>query len=216
MDNRKKTLIKVGAIMALVLIGIAAYYITNNYFFVETEDARISGDIAKINAQITGKLVSSDLEEGTTVKKDQIVARQEAPNLTDTGLETTLLRSPIDGVVIKKQGVIGEIATAGSTIGMVINPKALYVLANIDETKLGKLKEGQLVDVKIDAYPGKKFIGHVSQIGEAANSTFSLLASSSSGNFTKVVQKVAVKVAIDAGQFTLRPGTNAVIKIHVH
>lgn len=215
MDNRKKTLIKVGTVMAVILIAIVGYYVSNSYLYVTTEDAKVTADIAKITAQMTGKLVSSELEEGMVVAKDQIVARQEVPNLSDTSIEQSLFRSPIDGVLIKKQGQIGEIVTAGQTLGMVIDPKQIYILANIEETKLGKVHEGQTVDVSIDEFGSQKWKGKVTQIGEAANSTFALLSSNSSGAFTKVVQKASVHISIDAGDIQLRPGTNAIVKIHI-
>lgn len=215
MDKRKSTLIKVGTVMAVVLLAIVGYYVSNSYFYVTTEDAKVTADLAKITAQVTGKMVSSELEEGMVVAKDQILARQEVPNLADTALEQSLLRSPIDGIVVKKQGQVGEVITAGQTIGMVIDPNQLYILANIEETKVGKVKEGQVVDVTIDEFGSKKIKGKVTQIGEAANSTFALLSSSSSGSFTKVVQKIAVHIVLDSTNLPIRPGTNAIIKIHI-
>lgn len=215
MDKRKKTLLMVSGIMVVALTAVALYYGINNYFYVSTEDARVTGDIARINAQITGKLVSCDLEEGITVHKDQIVARQEAPNQTDTALEQSLLRSPIDGVVIKKQGVTGEIISTGQAVGMVVDPAKLYIVANIEETKLSHIRVGNQVDVTVDQYDGKKWVGKVSLIGEAANSAFALIPSSGSGTFTKVVQKVPIHIAVDTKDSRLRPGTNAVVKIHI-
>ncbi len=216
MDKRKKTLIMVSGIMICALVAIALYYGINNYLYISTEDAKVTGDIARINAQITGKLVSSDLEEGMTVHKDQIVARQEAPNQADTSLEQSLLRSPIDGIVIKKQGVVGEVTSSGQAVGMVIDPKQLYIVANIEETKLSSIQVGETVDVSIDQYGGKKWPGKVTLIGEASNSAFALISSAGSGTFTKVVQKVPVRIAVDTGDLRLRPGTNAVVKIHIH
>jgi multidrug resistance efflux pump len=215
MDKRKKTLLLVCGIMIVALTAIVLYYGINNYLYISTEDARTTGDIARINAQISGKLVSCDLEEGMAVHKDQIVARQEAPNQTDTALEQNLLRAPIDGVVIKKQGLVGEAISLGQTVGMVVDPDKLYIVANIEETKLSKIRVGNKVDVAIDQYGGKKWVGKVSLIGEAANSTFSLIPAASSGTFTKVVQKVPVRIAIDTKGAQLRPGTNAVVKIHI-
>ncbi len=215
MEKRKKLLVLIGAAFAAVLVGIVVIFTMNNYLYVSTEDARVTGDIVKINSQISGKLVSSVLEEGMTVHKDQIVARIETANLPDQSIEQTLLRAPIDGVVIKKQGTVGEITSAGQTMGMVIDPDKLYISANIEETDLNKLKVGQEVDVKIDQYKGSKWTGTVASIGEATNSTFSLLSSSGS-TFTKVVQKVPVRIALSEEEVKLRPGTNATVKIHIH
>lgn len=215
MDKRKKLLIGIGTAFATVIAGIVIIFTMNSYLYVSTEDARVTADIVRINSQMSGKLVSSELEEGMTVHKDQILARIETANIPDQSIEQTLLRAPIDGVIIKKQGTVGEITSAGQTLGMVVDPDQLYVSANIEETDLNKLKIGQVVDVKIDQYKGAKWKGTLTSIGEATNSTFSLLSSSGS-TFTKVVQKVPVRIALNSDTVKLRPGTNATVKIHIH
>lgn len=214
MEKRKKILVALGGMLAVTLFAVLVYFTLSSYLYVTTEDAKVAGDIVRINSQISGKLVSSTLEEGMHVERDQIVARIENANISDQGIEQTLLRAPIDGIVIKKQGTVGEITSAGQTMGMVIDPDQLYISANIEETDLSKLKEGQLVDVKIDQYKGKKWEGKITLIGEASNSAFSLLSSSGS-TFTKVVQKVPVRIALNTSGVKLRPGTNATVKIHI-
>lgn len=215
MDKRKRMLLMISAVMAVVLVGIIGYYVITGMLYVTTEDARVSGDIGRINAQSAGKLADVDIEEGQSVWKDQIVGRQESPGMGDQTLEQTLLRSPMDGVVIKKQGVVGEFLSTGQTFAMVVNPQKLYVVANVEETKLGRVRVGQPVDVKLDQYGGKTFRGKVSLIGQASNSTFALIPTSGGSTFTKVVQKVPVRIALDYGEARVLPGTNAVVKIHV-
>lgn len=214
MEKRKKILVGLGGMLAVTLLAIIVYFTLNSYLYVATEDARVAGDIVRINSQISGKLVSSSLEEGMHVKRDQIVARIENANVSDQSIEQTLLRAPIDGIVIKKQGTVGEITSTGQTMGMVIDPDQLYISANIEETDLNKLQVGQIVDVKIDQYKGQKWEGKITLIGEASNSAFSLLTSSGS-TFTKVVQKVPVHIALNTSDVKLRPGTNATVKIHI-
>lgn len=215
MDKRKKMLMTVSAVMAVVMVGIIAYYGINNALYVSTEDSKVSGDIARINAQMQGKLVALDVAEGDRVYRDQIVGRQEAPGQSDTGLEQSLLRSPMDGVVIKKQGVPGEILSSGQAVAMVVDPAQLYVVANIEETKLDRIAVGQPVDVTIDQFGKKKWPGKVTLIGQASNSTFALISTAGGSTFTKVVQKVPVRIAVDTGTLQLLPGTNAVVRIHV-
>ena len=77
-----------------------------------------------------------------------------------------------------------------------VDPQKLYITANIEETEVKKLKSGQNVDIKIDEFDGLAFQGKVESIGKASNSAFSLFPSSSSGTFTKVVQKVPVKIEL--------------------
>lgn len=215
MDKRKKMLMIVLATMAVIMVAIVAYYGINNALYVSTEDARVSGDIARVNAQMQGKLAALEVVEGDRVYRDQIVGRQEAPGMSDAGLEQSILRSPIDGVVVKKQGVPGEIISTGQAVAMVVDPAKLYVVANIEETKLGRIRPGQTVDVVIDQFGKKKWSGKVTLIGQASNSTFALISTAGGSTFTKVVQKVPVRIAVDTGGQQLLPGTNAVVRIHV-
>lgn len=215
MDKRKKMLVSVLAVMAVVMLSIVEYYVYNNTFYVSTEDAHVSGDIAKVNAQIQGKLVELDVVEGEKVYKDQIIGRLESPNQTDSGIEQTLLRAPIDGTVIKKQGVTGEILSPGQTVVMVVDPSSLYLVANIKETQLNRIALGQEVDVTLDQFGNQKWSGKVSLIGQASNSTFSLISTSGGSTFTKVVQNVPIRVTVDTNGAQLVQGTNAEVKIHV-
>jgi len=215
MDKRKKMLLMISSVMGVILLGIVIYYVVTGALYVSTEDASVSGDIGHVTALSSGKLADVDMEEGQQVFKDEIVARQETPGTADASLEQTLLRSPMDGVVLKKQGVPGEIFVPGQTLALLVDPSKLYIVANIEETKLARVKVGQPVDVTIDQYGGYKFKGKVSLIGQASNSTFALIPTSGGSTFTKVVQKVPVRIAIDYGHADLMPGTNAVVKIHV-
>jgi multidrug resistance efflux pump len=98
---------------------------------------------------------------------------------------------------------------------MMIDPKKLYISANIEETKVGRVQPNQVVDITIDQFKGEKLSGKVKFVGEAANSAFSLLPTSTSGTFTKVVQRVPVKIGFDQHADKFLPGTNAVVKIHI-
>jgi multidrug resistance efflux pump len=214
-EKRKALLFTILALMLVSLAGIGVYYWYNKTYFVSTEDATVTGDLVKVSPQTSGRLLEFNMEEGDTVIKDQIMGRQEVINLSDAGIDQSVIRAPIDGIIIKKQCTVGEIESAGQTLAMMIDPKKLYINANIEETELGRVKNGQAVDISIDQFKGEKFTGRVKFVGQAANSTFSLLPSSTSGTFTKVVQKIPVKIEFDqhAGKFL--PGTNAVVKIHI-
>lgn len=216
MNGKRKLIITaVLALMLVVIAGVGIYYWYENTYYVSTEDARVSGDIVKVAPQITGKLLEFNVEEGQSVVRGQILGRQEMLNLPDTSLEMALLRSPINGVVLKKQANTGEIVSPGQALAALVDDQNLYISANIDETKVERVKVGETVDVTVDVYPDREFTGTVTSVGRAANSAFSVLPTSSGGNFTKVVQKVPVKIKIDYKDVQLAPGTNAVVKIHV-
>lgn len=214
-EKRKKLIYLILTVMIVAFSCIGGYYWYQNTFFVSTEDAAVKGDLVSVGPQISGKLMELNVEEGDTVIKDQIIARQGISNPQETNIDQTVLRAPISGIVIKKQGTVGEIISPGQTIAMIVDPAKLYVTANIEETKLGYVKQGQKVDITIDQFGKKKFTGTVNYVGQASNSTFSLLPTSTSGTFTKVIQKIPVKIELDKNDATLLPGTNAVVNIHI-
>lgn len=197
--------------------GIGYYYWYQGENYVTTEDARISGDIYRVMPKMTGKLTGLTIKEGDAVVADQIVGQQDTSNLAGSQLENSLLRAPITGTVIKTQAKEGEVVSTGQSVALVLDESKLYISANLEETEIERLKLGQKVDITLDAYPGKTLSGHLMEIGQATNSTFALLpATNTSGNFTKVTQRIPVKIAIDdTAGVHLAAGLNAEIKVHV-
>lgn len=216
MKGKRKILI-IGILLVIVVAlgSIGFYYWYENAYYVSTEDARVNADFVSVTPQISGKLLELNVDEGEKVTKNEILARQEMNNLPDTSVEQSLVRAPIDGIVVKKQGTVGELLSTGQTLITLVDPTKLYISANIEETKLEKVKVGQPVDITIDEYDSQKFSGKVKTIGEISNSAISLLPSSTSGTFTKVVQRVPIKIELDNFDEKILPGTNAVIKIHI-
>jgi multidrug resistance efflux pump len=216
--KKKAILYIVLAAMIFSLTGVTLYYWYKNSHYLDTEDARVDGTIVKISPQITGRISEMNVAEGDYVKEGAIIARQVDYQLTSgLNLDLAVIKSPIAGTVIKKIGNVGEIGAPGSPVAMVADLKSLYITANVEETKLYKVKTGQDVDFTIDSIPGVEFSGQVVSIGEATVSTFSLLPSqSTSGNFTKVVQRIPVKIGIKSYQGQrLLPGMNAIVRIYI-
>lgn len=115
-------------------------------------------------------------------------------------LEETLLRSPIDGYVVKRYVSIGEVVRPGQYIYAVYDPRDLYILVLLEETKLKGVKVGNRVLIEIDAFPDVEFEGVVKEIGRAVASKFALIPRDiTAGEFTKVVQRVPIKVEITKG-----------------
>lgn len=215
-SKRKVIMLGMLTFMMLSISGVGIYYWYNGTHFISTEDAKVNGDAFKINSQISGKLLEFNIEEGSSVEKEQIVGRQEMSGQSDSNFDTSIIRSPINGVIVKKGANAGEIVSPGQTLAYVVDPSNVYITANIEETKLNKLREGEKVDISIDKYDKKKFTGVVEFIGEASNSQFALLPNSTSANFTKVVQKVPVKIKLDKYENAkLLPGINAIVSIHI-
>jgi multidrug resistance efflux pump len=216
-EKRKKIILVIFVAMVVSIGGVILHYWYDNTYYVSTDDAKVTGDFVKVTPQISGKLLEFNIQEGDRFVKDQIIGRIEAVGMADTNIDTSLLRAPISGIIMKKQATVGEyeLSTAAPTLALMVDPEQVYISANIEETKLERISPGQLVDISIDQFDGRKFQGKVTSIGEAAISAFSLLPSTSGGTFTKVVQKVPVKINIEKTAVNLLPGTNAVIRIHV-
>lgn len=215
-ENHSKLVAVIGTVMIIALIGIVFFYWYNNKHYVATEDARVTGDLVKVSPKISGELLEFTIEEGDTVIKEQILGRVEPGTLSDNHIEQSVIRAPIDGIVVKNQGKVGEYESAGESLAMLVDPAHLYITANIEETKLGRVRPGQAVDIVIDQFSETRFTGKVKYIGQAANSCFSLLPTSTSGTFTKVVQRIPVRIEFDKCCSNLIPGTNAVVKIRVN
>jgi membrane fusion protein (multidrug efflux system) len=124
--------------------------------------------------------------------------------------------SPVNGVVDRVFVEEGEYVTPGQRLLLVHDPKRVWIDANVKETDIRKVKIGQMADVTVDAFPDKKFSGKVIAIGNAATSEFALLPTPNpSGNFTKITQRLRVRVAIDQEQNLLRPGMMVEVFIDV-
>lgn len=137
-------------------------------------------------------------------------------NEAEVALENTFLKSPFDGVVIQKVAEVGNILEAGQTALSVADADHAWISANIEETSVGLVKIGQRVHISIDE--GGELQGKISEVRSATASQFALIPSdNAAGNFTKVVQRIPVKVALEAGQGShLRVGQSVEIKIRVH
>lgn len=139
MKGKRKILI-IGILLVIVVAlgSIGFYYWYENAYYVSTEDARVNADFVSVTPQISGKLLELNVDEGDKVTKNEILARQEMNNLPDTSVEQSLVRAPIDGIIVKKQGTVGELLSTGQTLITLVDPTKLYISANIEETNLKK------------------------------------------------------------------------------
>jgi multidrug resistance efflux pump len=219
MDKKKKRLmIAIAGITVLMLASVAAYYGYMKIHYVTTDDARIDGTIVSVSTQITGKISDIYVQEGDLVRAGQNIIRQADLSLAaSANIDLAVVKSPINGTVIKKIGNVGEIGTPGYPILMLADLKNLYVTAEVDETELAKIKPKQIVDFTVDAFPGVDFTGQIISTTKATVSMFSLFPSKNTGdNFTKVVQRIPVKISINDYQgCALLPGMNATVRVHV-
>ena len=164
-------------------------------------------------ANVAGVLSKEQRVESLRGRLEEARAALTAAKLK---LDHTTVTSPIDGVVAKKVANIGEVIKVGQTIAVIVDLNNIWVEANLEETKLEHVRLGQTVDVKVDAYPGTKFTGRVVSIGAAAASEFALIPENrSAGNFTKVTQRIPIKIEVINPAYQLRPGMMVVVGIDI-
>lgn len=132
-------------------------------------------------------------------------------------LSFTRITAPIDGLVANTNVQLGDLVSAGKRLMSIVPLDQVYVDANFKETQVGPLKIGDKATITVDALPGQVFQGTVSGIAGGTGSVFSLLpADNATGNFTKIVQRVPVRIALAPeaiARHTLRPGMSVVVSI---
>ncbi|HEX8401892.1 MAG TPA: HlyD family secretion protein [Allosphingosinicella sp.] len=140
----------------------------------------------------------------------QVQAAEAALRTAKLDLERTIVRAPVDGVVGNRAVRPGQLVKSGQQLLVVVPVQASYVVANFKETQLQKMRVGQPVEIEVDAYPGLKVHGRIDSLAPASGAQFSLIPTdSASGNFTKIVQRVPVKIRVERDGFAaqlLRPG----------
>jgi len=132
-------------------------------------------------------------------------------------LSYTTVLAPASGIASKKNVQLGQLVQAGQTLFSIVNDNSVYITANFKETQLDKIHDGQKVNIEVDAYPDLKLQGTVYNFAPATGAKFSLLPpDNATGNYVKVVQRVPVKIKINADAATmakLRPGMSVNVSV---
>lgn len=172
-------------------------------------DSNVAG-VAKAQSLLGGLPETPDAElSGYKLAKAQLAA-------AELDLDHATVRAPIDGTIGKQNLQPGDFLAPGQAAMPLVATRGLWIDANFKETDLTHVRVGQPVSIEVDTYPGKAWKGHVASISPASGSEFSVLpAQNATGNWVKIVQRIAVRIAVDdesAGP-TLRAGMSAVVKI---
>ena len=171
------------------------------------EQAQVARDAAKVALQAAQDQYKATLE--------QISGTRSQLNVTNTGvsqkqtdidfaklqLSYTNITSPASGIVSKKAIQKGQLVQPGQTLFSVVNDNSLFITANFKETQMGHLRVGEKVDIDVDGLPGEKIEGEVYEFSPATGAKFSLLPpDNATGNYVKVVQRIPVKIKINASK----------------
>jgi len=165
-----------------------------------------------LNNQALGQQNSAELtaaeaaSQNVQLKKQQVVTANSQANQAEAALrnakvtlDDTTIAAPSDGTIVRKGANIGDSLSPGQTIVTMTQTNYVWVSANFKETQLQNVKPGQAAEVEVDALPGVVFKGHVKSINEASgNATALLPADNATGNFTKVVQRIPVRIELTA------------------
>ncbi len=162
------------------------------------------------SAQKQVELLKAELTQAVAAAaKANALERQAELNLS-----YTTITSPIDGVAGNRTLRVGQFVQAGTQLMSLVPSRGAYVVANYKETQLSDVRAGQPVDIQVDMFPGKAVHGHVDSLAPASGQEFALLPpDNATGNFTKVVQRIPVKIALDSFDVDLRPGMSVIPSI---
>ena len=146
------------------------------------------------------------MQAGVRLAQARLGAATAARDNAALQLSFTNITAPTPGLVSKKSVEVGQLVQTGQTLMNITADTGLFITANFKETQLDKLRVGQTVELEVDAYDGAKIEGVVESISAATGARFTLLPpDNASGNFTKVVQRVPVRIRITKGLDSARP-----------
>ena len=187
-------------------------------------------DFHRAEKQLAGNVITQEQFEHARKARDAAEAQRAVAvaqvgtanaqlGVIRTNLANTMIMVPVRGVVSKRWALAGDVVQPAQPIFSIYAMSHLWITANIEETRLAQIRLGAPVDIDIDTYPDRAVRGKVFQIGSNTAGEFSLIPpNNASGNFTKVTQRVPVKISLDeetARQLRLLPGMSVEVKIRV-
>jgi membrane fusion protein (multidrug efflux system) len=181
----------------------------------QARDAGAAATIERDKANLASALKQVELLKAEIAQATAAALRAEAlQRQAELNLGYTTIMAPIDGVVGNRTLRVGQYVQAGTQLMSVVPAHGAYVVANYKETQLTDVHEGQAVDIAVDMFPGQVVHGHVDSLAPASGQEFALLPpDNATGNFTKVVQRIPVRIALDTGsnpRIELRPGMSVI------
>jgi membrane fusion protein, multidrug efflux system len=187
------------------------------------EQAQANRDQAAASVQSGQAAVEAAQAQIDVLKAQQVEALRTLDQFktalakAERDLSFTMVRAPFDGVIGNRAMQVGDLVQPGQRLASLVPLDAIYVDANFKETQLADLHPGQPVSISVDAYSSRKLTGNVVSVAPASGSVFSLLPpDNATGNFTKIVQRLPVRIAVPAEvaeQGLLRPGMSVVVSV---
>src|SRR5271165_6874705 len=193
-------------------LAATGYGSVQNAQGAQSRDASALAAIERDKANLASALKQVELLKAEIGQAVAASARANAlQRQAELNLSYTTIVAPIDGVVGNRTLRAGQFVQAGTQLMSLVPASGAYVIANYKETQLTDVQAGQAVDIEVDMFPGRVVHGHVDSLAPASGQEFALLPpDNATGNFTKVVQRIPVKIALDASGVELRPGMSVI------
>ena len=184
----------------------------------DTSERQSSAQLEQARAQLAAAKFQLDVLAAQRKQADAALSAARASReLAALNLGYTRIVAPADGVTGQRQVRVGQYVSTGQQVAVIAALPHLWVLANFKESQIRRMRIGQPCEIAIDAFPGSRLAGHVIGFAPGTGSQFALLPpDNATGNFTKVVQRVGVKIALDdqgALAELLRPGLSVVASV---
>ncbi|WP_407147240.1 HlyD family secretion protein [Bradyrhizobium sp. ORS 86] len=177
----------------------------SRYASAQAAIARDTANLASALRQV--ELLKAEIAQAIAAQERASALQHQA----ELNLGYTTIVAPIDGVVGNRTLRTGQFVQAGTQLMSLVPATGAYVIANFKETQLTDVRKGQAVEIAVDMFPGRVVRGHVDSLAPASGQEFALLPpDNATGNFTKVVQRIPVKIALDATSVELRPGMSVI------
>ena len=182
----------------------------------DADHSRAMLDVSRNQAAVVSAKRAT-LEAALAQSQAAVARARAALTLAKQDQDHALIRAPIDGVVGDRQVEPGDYVQPGTRLMTIVPMTSLYVIANFKETQIARMLPGQPAVIKVDALPGVKLKGEVESFAPGSGSQFSLLPfEPGTGNFTKIVQRVPVRIRFEPGQAgldRLRPGLSTRVRV---
>jgi len=189
------------------------------------DQAKSDLDVAQANLRAAKDQYKAAVEQVSTTRSQLTVTntgvsqKQVDVDFAKLQLSYTEVKAPASGLASKKNVQLGQLVQPGQTLFAIVNDNSLFITANFKETQLDKIRNGQKVNVDVDAYPEMELKGTVYNFSPATGAKFSLLPpDNATGNYVKVVQRVPVKIKIEGSKedmAKLRPGMSVSVSVVV-
>ena len=230
LDRFKVLLSVTGLILVIVGASIGGYaWWYNSSQFVTTDDANLVADLVQVGSLNAGRIIAMNVDVGDPIVEGQVIATVDIPIIISrSGITDTTkmgfrdVQDQLAEVVAPRSGVIaarwvkeGDTVPAGEPIVSLMDPRRVWVVANIDEDKIERVRPGQLVEVDVKSL-NRTLVGRVATVSPVTVATLGPPPErSSSSNFRRVTQVIPIKITLDESPLSLIPGSSAKIKISV-